>query len=106
VAALAAGLVLASEDRKRYGLILGESVGFNLSLSFITRLRRGLLIDEEREAHANQALFQSLGVKAPSALYVTPEIVRSWSCVVKPLIVPSTRVIFTKYASVVSSPFR
>ena len=66
VAALAAGVVLASEDRKRYGLILGESVGFNLSLSFITQLRRGILIDEEREAHANQALFQSLCVKAPS----------------------------------------
>ena len=66
VAALAAGLVLASEDRKRYGLILGESVGFNLSLSFITRLRRGGLIDEEREAHANQALFRSLQIKAPS----------------------------------------
>ena len=66
VAALAAGLVLASEDRKRYGLILGESVGFNLSLSFITRLRRGVLIDEEREAHANQAMFRSLQIKAPS----------------------------------------
>ena len=66
VAALAAGLVLASEDRKRYGLILAESIGFNLSLSSITRLRRGALIDEEREAHANQGLFSSLRVKAPS----------------------------------------
>jgi D-xylose transport system ATP-binding protein len=66
VAALAAGLVLASEDRKRYGLILAESIGFNLSLSSITRLRRGALIDEEREAHANQGLFASLRVKAPS----------------------------------------
>ncbi|RFC48083.1 MAG: D-xylose transport system ATP-binding protein [Verrucomicrobia bacterium] len=66
VAALAAGLVLASEDRKRYGLILAESIGFNLSLSSISRLRRGALIDEEREAHANQGLFSSLRVKAPS----------------------------------------
>jgi len=66
VAALAAGLVLVSEDRKRYGLVLGESIGFNLSLSSLTRLRRGALIDEEREAHANQGLFQSLAVKAPS----------------------------------------
>jgi len=38
----------------------------NLSLSSITRLRRGALIDEEREAHANQGLFGSLRVKAPS----------------------------------------
>ena len=66
VAALVRGLVLVSEDRKRYGLVLGESIGFNLSLSSITRLRRGALIDEEREAHANQGLFRSLRVKAPS----------------------------------------
>ncbi len=66
VAALAGGLVLVSEDRKRYGLILAESIGFNLSLSSITRLRRGALIDEEREAHANQGLFKSLRVKANS----------------------------------------
>jgi len=66
VTALAAGLALVSEDRKRYGLILAESIGFNLSLSSLTRLRRGALIDEEREAHANQGLFGSLRVKAPS----------------------------------------
>ena len=66
VTALAAGLVLASEDRKRYGLILGKSIGFNLSLSSITRLCRGVFVDEEREAHANQDLFRSLRVKALS----------------------------------------
>ena len=66
VSALAAGLALVSEDRKRYGLVLAESIGFNLSLSSIARLRRGLLVDEEREAHANQGLFDSLRVKAPS----------------------------------------
>jgi D-xylose transport system ATP-binding protein len=66
VTALASGLALVSEDRKRYGLILAESIGFNLSLSSITRLRRGALIDEEREAHANQGFFDSLRVKAPS----------------------------------------
>jgi len=66
VDALAAGLALVSEDRKRYGLVLAESIGFNLSLSSITGLRRGALIDEEREAHANQGLFGSLRVKAPS----------------------------------------
>ncbi|MFI5357763.1 MAG: sugar ABC transporter ATP-binding protein [Opitutales bacterium] len=64
--ALAAGLVLVSEDRKRYGLILAESIGFNLSLSSIGRLRRGLLIDQEQEAHRNQHFFSSLRVKAPS----------------------------------------
>ena len=64
--ALAAGLVLVSEDRKRYGLVLDRDIGFNLSLSSITKLRRGALVDQEAETHANQRLFSSLRVKATS----------------------------------------
>jgi D-xylose transport system ATP-binding protein len=63
---LARGLALVSEDRKRYGLILTRDIGFNLSLSSITRLRRGLFVDEEAEARANQGYFSSLRIKAPS----------------------------------------
>jgi len=64
--ALYAGLALVSEDRKRYGLIIDESIGFNFSLSSIGRLLRGLLIDQEAEAHTNQKYFDDLRVKAPS----------------------------------------
>jgi D-xylose transport system ATP-binding protein len=66
VGALAGGLALVSEDRKRYGLVLERDIGFNLSLSSITRLRRGLLVDEETEVRTNQKFFSSLRVKAPS----------------------------------------
>ena len=66
VRALGAGLALVSEDRKRYGLVLERDIGFNLSLSSITRLRRGLLVDEESEVRSNQQFFASLRVKAPS----------------------------------------
>ena len=66
VAALAGGLVLVSEDRKRYGLVLERDIGFNLSLSSISRLRRGWLVDEETEVRTNQKFFASLRVKAPS----------------------------------------
>ena len=66
VEALASGLALVSEDRKRYGLILERDIGFNLSLSSITRLRRGALVDEEAEVRSNQKFFSSLRVKAPS----------------------------------------
>lgn len=65
-AAIAAGLALVSEDRKRYGLILADSIGANLSLSSIHRLRRGPLIDEEKETAANRRFFSALRVKAPS----------------------------------------
>ncbi len=64
--ALAAGLALVSEDRKRYGLVLDENIGFNFSLSSIRSLLRGFLIDQETETHTNQKFFDQLRVKAPS----------------------------------------
>jgi D-xylose transport system ATP-binding protein len=66
VAALAAGLALVSEDRKRYGLVLARDIGFNLSLSSIGRFRRGALVDEEGEVRANQKSFGALRIKAPT----------------------------------------
>jgi D-xylose transport system ATP-binding protein len=66
VEALAGGLVLVSEDRKRYGLVLDRDIGFNLSLSSITRLRRRGMVDEETEVRTNQKFFAALRVKATS----------------------------------------
>jgi D-xylose transport system ATP-binding protein len=62
---IARGLVLASEDRRRYGLVLEQEIGFNLSLS---SLRRFTVppgrIDEPAEHVRNQQLFDSLQIKA------------------------------------------
>ncbi|MDB6094689.1 MAG: D-xylose transporter ATP-binding protein [Verrucomicrobia bacterium] len=66
VTALRHGLALVSEDRKRYGLVLDRDIGFNLSLSSITHLCRGVLVDEETEVRTNQNFFSSLRVKASS----------------------------------------
>jgi D-xylose transport system ATP-binding protein len=64
--AIDAGLVLVSEDRRRYGLILDQEIGFNLSLSslrqFIAPPGR---IDQAREHARNQQVFDSLRIKAP-----------------------------------------
>ena len=60
------GMVLVSEDRKRYGLILDQPIGFNLSLSNLWRMVRGWLINEPAEATRNKLMFDSLRVKAPS----------------------------------------
>ena len=49
-----------------FGLVLERDIGFNLSLSSLGRLRRGLLVDEEAEVRANQRFFASLRVKAAS----------------------------------------
>lgn len=59
------GLMLVSEDRKRYGLILEQSIGFNQSLASLgSFLSLGLFIDGNREARKNWEFFKSLRVKA------------------------------------------
>ncbi len=60
------GLLLASEDRRRYGLILQQEIGFNLSLSSLERFTRFAgRVDEPAEEVRNQYYFESLRVKAP-----------------------------------------
>ncbi len=59
------GLVLVSEDRRRYGLVLDHEVGFNLSLSSISRFTyAGLLINHPQETKTNRQYFDSLRIKA------------------------------------------
>ena len=64
--ALAAGLSLVCEDRRRHGLILDQSVGFNLSLSTLKSLTRGGLLDARAEAELNERDRADLRIKAPS----------------------------------------
>ncbi len=63
--AIRRGLVMVTEDRKRLGLVLDQSIGFNLSLSSLATFVRGGLIDAAREHVANRGLFDRLQVKAP-----------------------------------------
>src|SRR5207302_5366873 len=60
------GMVLVSEDRRRYGLILDKTIGFNLSLSSLAKLTKKRLIDQGLEFQKNNHFFQSLRVKAPT----------------------------------------
>ncbi|MCH2661369.1 sugar ABC transporter ATP-binding protein [bacterium] len=62
--AIAEGLVLVSEDRKRYGLLLDKSIGFNLSLASLGQFSGRMLIDAHREIDRNQLFFDSLGIRA------------------------------------------
>lgn len=59
------GLVLVTEDRKRLGLHLEQSIGFNLSLSSLDQLNPGIFLDETAEEPANRRFFDTLRVKAP-----------------------------------------
>lgn len=64
--ALRMGLALVSEDRRRFGLVLEEAIGFNLSLSSLSHVSKRGLIDAEDEQRRNDEMFKALQVKAPS----------------------------------------
>ena len=60
------GLVLVSEDRRRFGLVLEQEIGFNLSLSCLRQfVGRAQQINSPAEHRRNQQLFDSLRIKAP-----------------------------------------
>jgi D-xylose transport system ATP-binding protein len=59
-----AGLVLASEDRRRYGLVMDHAVGFNLSLSSLDQFSRCGFVNHGAEQRRNTELFHSLRVRA------------------------------------------
>jgi D-xylose transport system ATP-binding protein len=58
------GLALVTEDRRRLGLVLDESVGFNLSLSSLAALSHAGIVNRSEEAACNQRWFDSLQVRA------------------------------------------
>jgi D-xylose transport system ATP-binding protein len=61
---LAAGLAMVCEDRKKQGLLVEQSVGFNMSLSSLDRLTRLGLVSRELEVKRNRQMFSNLRVKA------------------------------------------
>ncbi len=61
---LSMGLALVSEDRRRYGLVLEEAVGFNLSLSSLGEVTQLGWINQAEETRRNRAIFDQLRIKA------------------------------------------
>jgi ABC-type sugar transport system ATPase subunit len=71
---LSMGVALVPDDRKQVGLLLEQSVLFNLTLSSLAlRLRHGL-IDEAREREVAERSSQELGIKAASLHSPTREL--------------------------------
>jgi D-xylose transport system ATP-binding protein len=62
--AIAAGLSLVSEDRKRYGLVLDASVSENLTLASLRRYVRGLLVDDKRRGEQARQEAGALNIRA------------------------------------------
>jgi D-xylose transport system ATP-binding protein len=59
-----AGIALVTEDRRRFGLHLAESVGFNLSLSSLGEVATAGVVRARRERRRNRHWFDQLSVRA------------------------------------------
>ncbi len=71
-AAIDAGMVLVSEDRKRFGLVIEQSNNFNFSLSSLGSVCKFLgLMDVNKEFRKNEVITKQLRVKAHSLEVVT-----------------------------------
>jgi ribose transport system ATP-binding protein len=64
--AIAAGLALVPEDRKREGLVLGMPVRENVSLASLRQDQRHGFRDAAREEALSAEMIQSLRIKTPS----------------------------------------
>ena len=63
-AALACGVALLTEDRRRYGLHLDETIGFNLSLSSLSSLATAGIVRSGAERLQNMHWYDTLDIRA------------------------------------------
>lgn len=70
--ATAAGLVLVSEERRRFGLVMDESIRENLSLASLAAITRRGLIDSRAEHRRDLRMARRLRIKAGAAGLSTP----------------------------------
>jgi ABC-type sugar transport system ATPase subunit len=64
--AMRAGIALAPEDRKSAGLVLGASVGTNVSMAALPQLARAQFIDQKAERSLIQRFVGRLNIRTPS----------------------------------------
>ena len=64
--AIAAGIGLIPEDRKRQGVLLNQSVTFNTVFAALSRVSPGLLADARAERAAATRLCEQLQIKTPT----------------------------------------
>jgi D-xylose transport system ATP-binding protein len=72
--AIAAGLALVSEDRKRYGLVLEASIAENMTLATLEHFSRGVLLDHEAREAQVKTQFDALRIKAPGMFAIVNQL--------------------------------
>jgi putative multiple sugar transport system ATP-binding protein len=65
------GLAYATEDRKHYGLHLGEDIARNISLARLPKIAKGVVVNEHDEDVVAEGFRKSMNIKAPSVRAIT-----------------------------------
>jgi D-xylose transport system ATP-binding protein len=68
--AIRAGIGFVTEDRKRFGLILDQTIADNMTLASLKRISGRFITNRDRESAAVRKPIESLRVKAPSPLTI------------------------------------
>ncbi|WP_078955351.1 multiple monosaccharide ABC transporter ATP-binding protein [Streptomyces griseus] len=66
--AIAHGIAYVTEDRKHYGLDLGDSVSRNISLASLGALARRGVVDAHEEREVAERFRRTLGIRTPTVL--------------------------------------
>ncbi len=64
--AIRAGIMLVPESRKEHGLILKNSVGFNMTLAVLKDFIKGIVVHKKTERSIMESSRESLAIKTPS----------------------------------------
>ncbi|NCD34918.1 MAG: xylose ABC transporter ATP-binding protein [Spartobacteria bacterium] len=64
--AIKSGISLASEDRKKYGLVLKQSVMSNISLASLEKISKNHIVNENEEINAGEKYTKELNIKTPT----------------------------------------
>ncbi len=65
--AISLKMALVTEDRHKEGLILEESVRFNMTLANLKAIARGIMVDRQKEKILSKSGISALRIKTPSA---------------------------------------
>ncbi|MFD7894835.1 multiple monosaccharide ABC transporter ATP-binding protein [Streptomyces sp. NPDC059743] len=64
--AVAHGIAYVTEDRKRYGLNLIDTIGRNITMSALAKVARHGVVDEHEETRVAESYRASMNIKAPT----------------------------------------
>ena len=71
ISAVRSGIAYVPEDRHRQGLILPESIRFNISLPNLPIIPRRFLVDLSKERQIAEEMIRTLDIRTPSSEFLT-----------------------------------